>query len=104
MVAVSFTAKFAPLEGKKLTLRREAFLQCTPVDESNAALQKFVETIQKGAELSVITTDRIACKPCGGLGFTREAQKGKIEDKRMPCKDCEGTGKIPLVTETKFAP
>ena len=104
MVALGFTAKFAPLEGKKLTLRREAFLQCTPVDESNAALQKFVESIQKGAELSVITTERIACKPCGALGFTREAQKGKIEDKRMPCKDCEGTGKVPLVTETKFAP
>jgi len=104
MVALGFTAKFAPLEGKKLTLRREAFLQCTPVDESNAALQKFVESIQKGAELSVITTERIACKPCGALGFTREAQKGKIEDKRLPCKDCEGTGKVPLVTETKFAP
>ena len=54
MVALGFTAKFAPLEGKKLTLRREAFLQCTPVDESNAALQKFVESIQKGAQPRVI--------------------------------------------------
>lgn len=104
MVALTFTAKYAPLEGRKLTIRREAFLQCTPVDESAAAMQKFVEAIQKGAELSVITADRIACKPCGGLGFTREAQKGKIEDKRTPCKECESTGKIPLVTETKFAP
>jgi len=104
MVALGFTAKFAPLEGKKLTLRREAFLQCTPVDESAGAMQKFVEAIQKGAELSVVTTERIACKPCGGLGFTREAQKGKIEDKRNACKDCDGTGKLPLVTETKFAP
>jgi hypothetical protein len=104
MVALGFTAKFAPLEGKKLTLRREAFLQCTPVDESAAAMQKFVDAINRGAELSVVTTERIACKACGGLGFTREAQKGKIEDKRTACKDCEGTGKVPLVTETKFAP
>jgi hypothetical protein len=104
MVALGFTAKFAPLEGKKLTLRREAFLQCTPVDESAAAMQKFVESINRGAELSVVTTERIACKACGGLGFTREAQKGKIEDKRTPCKDCEGSGKVPFVTETKFAP
>jgi hypothetical protein len=104
MVALGFTAKFAPLEGKKLTLRREAFLQCTPVDESAGAMQKFVEAINRGAELSVVTTERISCKACGGLGFTREAQKGKIEDKRTPCKDCEGTGKLPLVTETKFAP
>lgn len=104
MVALGFTAKFAPLEGKKLTLRREAFLQCAPVDESAAALQKFVEAINRGAELSVVTTERITCKNCGGLGFTREAQKGKIEDKRTPCKECDGGGKVPLVTETKFAP
>jgi hypothetical protein len=104
MVALTFTAKYAPLEGRKLTIRREAFLQCTPVDESAAAMQKFVEAINQGAELSVITTEKVPCKTCGGLGFTREAQKGKIEDKRTPCKDCEGLGKIPLATETKFAP
>ena len=104
MIALTFTAKFPPLEGKKLTLRREAFLQCTPVDESPAAMQKFVDAVNQGAELSVITTEKINCKTCGGLGFTREAQKGKIEDKRTPCKDCDGAGKLPLVTETKFAP
>ena len=104
MVALNFTAKYAPLEGRKLTIRREAFLQCTPVDESAAAMQKFVEAIGQGAELSVITTEKVPCKSCGGLGFTREAQKGKIEDKRTPCKDCDGLGKVPLVTETKFAP
>jgi hypothetical protein len=104
MVALTFTAKYAPLEGRKLTIRREAFLECTPVDESAAAMQKFVEAINQGADLSVITTEKIPCKACGGLGFTREAQKGKIEDKRNSCKDCEGLGKVPLVTETKFAP
>jgi hypothetical protein len=104
MVALTFTAKYPPLEGRKLTIRREAFLQCTPVDESAAAMQKFVEAINQGAELSVITTEKIPCKTCGGLGFTREAQKGKIEDKRTPCKDCDGLGKVPLVTETKFGP
>ncbi len=103
-VAVLFTPDFAPLKGRRLTLRREAFLECVTLEESPAGLQRFVEAINAGAELSATTNETIPCKKCGGLGFTREAQKGQLLDKRIPCADCASTGKLIISVETKFVP
>ena len=103
-VAVLFTPDFAPLKGRRLTLRREAFLECVTLEESSAGLQRFVEAINAGAELSATTNEAIPCKKCGGLGFTREAQKGQLVDKRIPCADCASTGKQIISVETKFVP
>jgi hypothetical protein len=103
-VAVLFTPDFAPLKGRRLTLRREAFLECVTLEESPAGLQRFVEAINAGAELSATTNEAIPCKKCGGLGFTREAQKGQLLDKRIPCADCASTGKQIISVETKFVP
>ena len=103
-VAVLFTPDFAPLKGRRLTLRREAFLECVTLEESSAGLQRFVEAINAGAELSATTNETIPCKKCGGLGFTREAQKGQLVDKRIPCADCASTGKQIISVETKFVP
>lgn len=103
-VALQFTAKFSPIDGKTLTIRREAFVECKAIEESNANLTKFLEQIGQGAEFSVTTTDKVNCKACNGLGYTREPQKGKLEDKRIPCAACEQTGKVTTATETKFVP
>ena len=103
-VALEFTAKFSPIDGKTLTIRREAFVECKPIEESNANLAKFAEQVAQGGEFSVTTTERVGCKACNSLGYTREPQKGKLEDKRIPCTICEGTGKLTTATETKFAP
>ncbi len=103
-VALDFTAKFSPIVGKTLTIRREAFVECKPIEESNASLTKFIEQVAQGGEFSVTTTERVGCKTCNSLGYTREPQKGKLEDKRIPCTNCEGTGKLSTTTETKFAP
>jgi hypothetical protein len=103
-VAVLFTPDFAPLKGRRLTLRREAFLECVTLEESSAGLQRFVEAINAGAELSATTNETSPCKKCGGLGFTREAQKGQLVDKRIPCADCASTGKQIISVETKFVP
>ena len=103
-VAVLFTPDFAPLKGRRLTLRREAFLECVTLEESPAGLQRFVEAINAGAELSATTNETSPCKKCGGLGFTREAQKGQLLDKRIPCADCASTGKQIISVETKFVP
>jgi hypothetical protein len=103
-VAALFTPDFAPLKGRRLTLRREAFLECTTLEESPAGLQRFVEAINAGAELSATSNETIGCKKCGGLGFTREAQKGQLLDKRIPCADCASTGKQIISVETKFVP
>jgi hypothetical protein len=102
--ALEFTAKFSPIDGKTLTIRREAFVECKPVEESNANLAKFVDLVAQGGEFSVTTTERVGCKACNSLGYTREPQKGKLEDKRVPCTICDGTGKLTTATETKFAP
>jgi hypothetical protein len=103
-VALEFTAKFSPIDGKTLTIRREAFVECKPIEESNANLTKFIEQVAQGGEFSVTTTERIGCKACNSLGYTREPQKGKLEDKRIPCTICESTGKLTTTTETKFVP
>ncbi len=103
-VAVLFTPDFAPLKGRRLTLRREAFVECATLEDSPAGLQRFVEAIAGGAELSATTNETIPCKKCGGLGFTREAQKGQLVDKRIPCADCASTGKQIISVETKFVP
>ena len=103
-VAVLFTPDFAPLKGRRLTLRREAFVECATLEDSPAGLQRFVEAIAAGAELSATTNETIPCKKCGGLGFTREAQKGQLLDKRVPCADCASTGKTIVSVETKFVP
>jgi hypothetical protein len=103
-VAILFTPDFAPLKGRRLTLRREAFVECATLEDSPAGLQRFVEAIAAGAELSATTNETTPCKKCGGLGFTREAQKGQLVDKRIPCADCASTGKQIISVETKFVP
>ena len=103
-VALLFTATYPPLVGKRLTLRREAFVECTTLEDSPAGLQKFVEAINAGAEMSATTDEQFSCKKCGGLGFTREAQKGQLLDKRTPCVECASSGKVIMSVETKFAP
>ena len=103
-VALLFTATYPPLVGKRLTLRREAFVECATLEDSPTGLQKFVEAVNAGAEMSATTNEQISCKKCGGLGFTREAEKGKLLDKRIPCADCVSSGKVIISVETKFAP
>lgn len=102
-VALLFTATYPPLVGKRLTLRREAFVECATLEDSPTGLQKFVEAVNAGAEMSATTNEQISCKKCGGLGFTREAEKGKLLDKRIPCAECV-SGKVIISVETKFAP
>jgi hypothetical protein len=103
-VALLFTANYAPLTGKRFTLRREAFVECATLEDSPAGLQKFVETVNAGAEMSATTNEQFSCKKCGGLGFTREAQKGQLLDKRIPCAECASSGKVIISVETKFIP
>ena len=103
-VALLFTATYPPLSGKRLTIRRDAFVECVTLEESAAGLRKFVESINAGAEMSTTTNEQITCKKCGGLGFIREAQKGQLVDKRIPCADCASSGKVIISIETKFAP
>jgi hypothetical protein len=102
-VALLFTANYAPLTGKRLTLRREAFVECATLEDSPAGLQKFVETVNAGAEMSATTDEQVACKKCGGFGQIREPQKGSLTDKLTPCAECI-KGKVIISVETKFIP
>jgi hypothetical protein len=103
-VALAFTANYPPLVGKRLTLRREAFVECVTLEDSPAGLQKFVEAVNAGADMTTTTNEQVPCKKCGGLGFTREAQKGQLLDKRVPCPTCASSGKVIISVETKFVP
>ena len=103
-VSLLFTASFPPLTGKRLTLRREAFVECNTLEESPAGLQKFVDKIMRGAEVSVTTNEMITCKKCGGLGFTSEKVKGSLTEKHINCSACDGAKSVALPTETKIIP
>ncbi|MEN9653641.1 MAG: hypothetical protein RL303_1361 [Verrucomicrobiota bacterium] len=103
-VSLSFKAEYAPLTGRRLTLRREAFLECNRLEDSPAGLRRFVEGILAGADFRVLTLEQTSCKACGGLGFTREPQRGKLLDKHISCEECNATGKQALFVETKFIP
>lgn len=103
-VSLLFTASFPPLTGKRLTLRREAFVECNTLEESPAGLQKFVDKIMHGAEVSVTTNEMITCKKCGGLGFTSEKVKGSLTEKHINCSACDGAKSVALPTETKIIP
>ena len=102
-VALLFTANYAPLTGKRFTLRREAFVECATLEDSPTGLQKFVETVNAGAEMSATTDEQVACKKCGGFGQIREPQKGSLTDKLTPCAECI-KGKVVISVETKFIP
>ena len=102
-VSVTFTGKFPPLMDKRLTLRREAFVECALIEDNQAGVEKFLEAIRKGTEVSVVSPEKTSCKRCGGLGFTREPQRGKLEDKRIPCLSCDA-GKVTTYVEVKFVP
>jgi len=102
-VSLLFTAEYAPLTGRRLTLRREAFIECATLENSPAGLQKFVEAINAGAEMSVTTDEQVACKKCGGFGQLREPQKGSLTDKLTPCAECI-KGKVTISVETRFVP
>ena len=102
-VALLFTANYAPLTGKRFTLRREAFIECATLEDSPTGLQKFVETVNAGAEMSATTDEQVACKKCGGFGQIREPQKGSLTDKLTPCAECI-SGKVIISVETKFIP
>ncbi|PHX58251.1 MAG: hypothetical protein CK553_00345 [Opitutia bacterium] len=102
-VALLFTANYAPLTGKRFTLRREAFVECATLEDSPAGLQKFVEAVSAGAEMSATTNEQISCKKCGGFGQIREPQKGSLTDKLTPCAECT-KGKVIISVETKFIP
>ena len=102
-VALLFTANYPPLTGKRLTIRREAFVECATLENSPAGLQKFVEAINAGAEMSATTDEQFPCKKCGGFGQIREQQKGSLTDKLTPCTECI-KGKVIVSVETKFVP
>ena len=103
-VALLFTATYPPIAGKRLTIRREAFVECATLEDTPAGLQKFIEEVNAGAEMTATTNEQIPCKKCGGLGFTREAQKGQLVDKRIPCAECASSGKVIISVETRFVP
>jgi len=103
-VAVLLTAAFPPLEGKRLTLRREAFVECTTLEDSPAGLQKFIDKIMRGADVSVTTNELIPCKKCGGLGFIGQKVKGRLDEVHVTCTACEGTKTVVVPTDTKIVP
>jgi hypothetical protein len=103
-VSLRFTAEYAPLTGRRLTLRREAFLECTTLEDTPAGFRRFGEAILAGTPFTVLTQEQSPCKPCSGMGFTRKPQKGELLDKRVGCTECAGLGKISQTVETKFVP
>lgn len=104
LVEARFDCEVPPAAGRRITLRRHAFLGqvALPDDEATRALfQKAVAEGRKSPEAVVVQVRD--CKTCGGVGYLRRAVPGKIQDAHDPCPEgCDrGHQRVPVLVTFK---
>jgi hypothetical protein len=92
-VDARFDCKVPPAEGRRITLRRPAFLESPALADDEATREAFRQAVAAGGLIAVLPEAR-DCRACGGLGFTRRPVPGKIQDARDACRTCGETGKV----------
>lgn len=104
LVDLRFNCEIEPAAGQRLTLRRFAFLETSPLPDDEATRTAFSEAVQSGANLSAVVALERSCKTCNGLGFIRREIPGKIQHARDPCPSNCRSGKRWLAVEIAFRP
>lgn len=104
LVDARFDCTVPPAAGRRITLRRHAFLETPPLPDDEATRAAFRDAVARGQKLhAVLPIDR-DCKACNGLGFIRRPVPGKIQDVRDPCPaKCQG-GERRVATRLNFVP
>ncbi len=103
-VDVRFDCKVPPAEGRRVTLRRRAFVESPVLPDDEASREAFRQAVAAGAALGVVLPERRDCRPCNGLGFIRRPVPGRIQDARDDCGACGASGQVTADVEYRFRP
>ncbi len=102
-VDARFDCKVPPAEGRRITLRRPAYVESPVLPDDEPTREAFRRAAAAGGLMAVLPETR-DCRACNGLGFTRRPVPGKIQDARDPCRPCGETGRMAADTAYQFRP
>lgn len=104
LVDASFVAQIPPAEGRRVQVRRQAFVETAPLLDDEPTRQAFQDAVAAGKPLRALVPQVRDCRSCGGVGYIRRRIPGKIQDARDPCPgNCE-RGKREVGLEVTFRP
>lgn len=104
LVEASFVAQIPPAEGRRVTVRRQAFVETAPLADDEATRRAFQQAVESGQELRALVVQERDCRPCGGLGYVRRKVPGRIQDARDPCPGNCDHGRRKVGLELSFKP
>lgn len=104
LVEASFVARIPPAEGRRVTIRRQAFVETAPLVDNEETRAAFQAAVQAGQALRALVVQERDCRECGGWGFVRRKVPGRIQDARDPCPAACDKGKDKVGLELSFRP
>ena len=104
LVDVRFDCELPPAEGRRITLRRRAFLETPALPDDPSTREAFRLAVGAGADLQVRLPRARDCKACNGVGYLRRPVPGKIQDARDPCPAHCDAGRVTGADTLTFRP
>jgi hypothetical protein len=104
LVEASFVSLIPPAEGHRVRVRRQAFVESSPLPDDEVTRAAFQSAVAAGRNLKALVVQEQDCRSCGGVGYIRRKIPGKIQDARDPCPgNCE-RGHRQVGLEVTFRP
>lgn len=104
LVEASFVAAIPPAEGRRVRVRRQAFVETAPLADDEPTRRAFQAAVESGKALRALVAQARDCRSCGGVGYLRRKVPGKIQDARDPCPGGCDRGKREVGLEVTFRP
>lgn len=104
LVEASFVAAIPPAEGRRVRVRRHAFVETTPLPDDEPVRRAFQAAVESGKALRSVVVQQRDCRSCGGVGYIRRKVPGKIQDARDPCPGNCDRGRREAGLEVTFRP
>lgn len=104
LVELRFDCSVEPAVGRRITVRRHAFLATTPLPDDEATRTRFQQAVAAAkSPVEVVLPQVRDCKSCGGVGYIRRPVPGRIQDAHDPCPEaCDhGHQRVPVLVTFK---
>lgn len=104
LVELRFDCAVEPAAGRRITIRRHAFLAAQPLPDDEATRAKFQQAVAAGKPpVEAVIVQVRDCKACGGVGYIRRPVPGRIQDAHDPCPEaCDhGHQRVPVLVTFK---